>query len=130
MNIDETEKLLLLIEGYDRSSFKPAAIGLWSLAMGDVVYQDAVDAVHQIFRIAGHDREGDIRKLLPADVKRPALAIGEARRRKSDQAAIAAAEPAKGVGSTGRSAKVEALLAEARAKAEAAAQRYREPIAA
>lgn len=128
MNIDETTRLLQLIESYDRKPFAPGAIELWATALDTVTYQDAVAAVHQIFRINPRDERGNLRSLIPNDVLRPAQAIGEARRRKSAQRAIAA--PPQRVGSTGRPAAVEALLAEARAKADAAISRYREPVAA
>lgn len=128
MNATEVRALLTLIETYDRSTFQPKAVELWGEALRRVSFEDAEAAVHAIFRVAGHDDRGNIRKLLPIDVKRPAEAIGEARRRRRAQAAIAA--PAQRVGSTGRPAAVEQALAEARAKAEAAAARYREPVAA
>jgi hypothetical protein len=128
MNLLEARELLVLIESYDRRPFRPEAVDLWFNALRSVAAEDATAAVHQIFRISGHDKDGNIRKLLPHDVVRPAQAIGEARRRKLAQAAISA--PPQRVGSTGRPAEVERMLAEARAKAEAAAQRYREPVAA
>lgn len=124
MNLIEARDLLVLIESYDRRPFRPEAVDLWYNALRGVVAEDAIAAVHQIFRISGHDKDGGIRKLLPHDVVRPAQAIGEARRRRTAQAAISA--PAQRLGSTDRPAHIEALLIAAREKAERAAAQYRE----
>lgn len=126
MNIEETKQLLRLIESYDRAPFRPEAVDLWFEALRRVSYGDAEAAVHQIFRMAGHDEKGGIRRLLPADVRRPADAIADSRHRKTAQKAIrAAARPP-----ANRSAEAERMIALARARADAAVARYREKIAA
>lgn len=128
MKHTEVVALLDLISTYDRRPFPPGAADLWLTELRAVSFEDAAEAVRTIFRINGHDERGNVRTLLPADVRRPAEAIGETRRRKAAQAAIAAPQVRRG--STGRPAAVEAELAKARAKAEAAAAKYREPVAA
>jgi hypothetical protein len=127
MKLTEVGQLLTLITSYDRIEFRPEAVDTWFGAMRNVAFEDAEAAVHQIFRTAGHDEKGGIRRLLPADVKRPAEAIGAARRRKAAQAAITA-----GPAPAGRpmSAEARAALAAARAKVAEAEARYRERIAA
>lgn len=127
MKLTEVERLLTLITSYDRIEFRPEAVDVWFGAMRNVMFEDAEAAVHQIFRTAGHDDKGGIRRLLPADVKRPAEAIGAARRRKVAQAAIGA-----GPVPAGRpmSDEARAAVAKARAKVAAAKARYREQIAA
>lgn len=128
MNPMETKRLLSLISTYDRRPFPPEAVDVWHLELSRVEYVDAELAVQTIFRTNGHDDRGTVRTLLPADVRRPADAIAESRRRKAAQAAVEGVQVRRG--STGRPAAVERMLAEARAKAEAAAAKYREPIAA
>lgn len=143
MNLREARELLVLIESYDRRPFRPEAVDLWFAALRSVTAEDATAAVHQIFRISGHNKDGDIRKLLPADVLRPAQAIGEARRRQEILAAqrqAAAQRRAIEAGPTGRaepapvglvrSAAAEAAIAAARARVSEAEAQYREAIAA
>jgi hypothetical protein len=128
MNATETKQLLSLISTYDRRPFPPEALDVWHAELRAVNYGDAVAAVQTIFRINGHDDRGQVRTLLPADVRRPAEAIGDTRRRKLAQAAIEGAKERRG--SVGRPAAVERALAEARAKAAVAVAKYREPVAA
>lgn len=131
MNITEVKALLVLIESYDRSPFRPEAVDLWFEALRTVEHEDAEKAVHGIFRTSGRTEKGDIRRLLPADVRRPAEAIAESRYRRAAQKAIGARRPP-GVPLSGpvRSPAAEAALAQARAKAAEALDRYREKIAA
>jgi hypothetical protein len=128
MKYTEVEALLTLIATYDRRPFLPEAVGVWAHELGRVEYEDAAEAVRTIFRTSGHDERGAIRTLLPADVRRPAEAIAASRYRRMAREAIEAPQVRRG--STGRPAAVEAALAAARARAEAAAAKYREVVAA
>jgi hypothetical protein len=118
----EVESLLKLITTYDRRPFLPGAAEVWFAELARVEYEDAAEAVRTIFRTNGHDDRGNVRTLLPADVRRPAQAIAETRYRRMARAVIEA--PKTRLGSTGRPAAVERMLADARAKAAAAAERY------
>jgi hypothetical protein len=131
MKFSEVDELLKLISTYDRRPFTPKAVEVWAAELGRIEYQDAVEAVRTIFRTNGHDDRGNVRTLLPADVRRPAQAIAETRYRREAAAANRKALGAAQVrrGSTGRPAAVERALADARAKAAAAAEKYR-PVAA
>jgi hypothetical protein len=132
MNLTETKELLALIASYDRRPFAAEAVGVWHGELRDVELEDAAEAVKTIFRTNGHDDRGNVRTLLPADVRRPAQAIAETRYRRLATAAnrkqIGAPQVRRG--SVGRPAAVEKLLAEARAKAAAAAERYNTTAAA
>jgi hypothetical protein len=131
MNLNETKQLLTLIASYDRRPFTPEAVDVWYAELRAVEFEDAAEAVKTTFRISGHDDRGNIRTLLPADIRRPAQAIAETRYRRmaaeANRRQLAAPQVRRG--STGRPAAVEAALAEARAKAAAAAEKYR-PVAA
>lgn len=126
MKYSEVEDLLKLISSYDRRPFTPEAVEVWAHEIGRVQFEDAAEAVRTIFRTNGHDDRGNVRTLLPADVRRPAQAISETRRRREAIAAQRKALEAPQVrrGSTGRPAAVEAALAVARAKAAAATEKY------
>lgn len=132
MKLDEVKELLQLITTYDRRPFTPAAVDTWYTELRKVAYEDAEAAVRTIFRTNGHDDRGNVRTLLPADVRRPALAIAESRYRAEAMRANRKQLEAPQVrrGSTGRPASVERLLAEARAKAAEAAARFHDTIAA
>jgi hypothetical protein len=127
MNATEVRALLTLIETYDRTTFRPEAVALWGEALRRIAYQDAEAAVHAIFRTSGHDERGAVRRLLPADVRRPAEAIAESRYRRAAQRAIGTRAPA--AAAEPSAAQLAARLA-ARQVAEAAVARYRERVAA
>lgn len=128
MRIAEVKELLQLITTYDRRPFSDGAVTTWHTELRAVEFEDAAEAVKMVFRTNGHDDRGNVRTLLPADVRRPAQAIAESRYRRLARAAIEA--PKVRVGSTGRPAAVEAMLAEARRKAAAAAERFHTTAAA
>lgn len=126
MNLKETEQLLRLIEAYDRTPFRPEAVDLWYAELRSITYADADAAVRQIFRIHGRDDKGNVRKLLPADVRRPAEAIGEHRRRMEAQRAIGGAKRPLGLEAPAARAALEAM----RKTAADATARYRDRVAA
>ena len=128
MNATEVRALLTLIETYDGSTFRPEAVALWGEALRRVEYQDAEAAVHTIYRVNGHDDRGGIRRLLPADVRRPAEAIAETRYRRAAQKALGAGRPA--AGPVEPSAAQLAARAAARRVAETAVAKYRDRVAA
>jgi hypothetical protein len=128
MKYSEVEELLKLISTYDRRPFPAGAAELWLAELARVEYGDAAEAVRTIFRTNGHDERGNVRTLLPADVRRPAQAIAESRYRRLAREAIEAPQVRRG--STGRPAAVEAALAAARERAARAAAKYHEALAA
>lgn len=128
MRTEDVKALLVLIESYDRTPFRPEAVDLWFEALRTVEHADAEAAVHAIFRVSGRDERGAVRRLLPADVRRPAEAIAESRYRRAAQKAISAGKAAPA--ETAPSARQLAARLAARQIAETAAARYREKIAA
>lgn len=133
MNLSETRQLLALVEGYERMPVPETALVVWFEELRHTTHEDAVAAVRHHYRTAGTDKNGAIRRVLPVDVKRVAEGIAASRRRAEARAALPA--PQERRGSTGRPAAVERMLAEARAKAEAASAKFaaeaeRQPVAA
>jgi hypothetical protein len=118
MNMNEVRELLALVEGYERTPVPPAALDVWFAELRDVSYEDAAEAIRHHYRTAGTDKYGAIRRVLPVDVRRVAKGYHETRMRALARQALPA--PTVRRGSMGRPAAVEAMLAEARAKAERA----------
>lgn len=129
MNITEAKALLVLIEAYNQHPFRPEAVDLWFEALRSVQFEDAETAVHTIFRTAGRDAQGAVRKLLPSDVRRPAEAYAESRYRRAAFKALAAARTA-GTEPAAPSAAQLAARAAARQAAAYAVARYRERVGA
>ena len=119
MNIELVSDLLDLITAYDRTPFPDGAVRAWLPVLDRIDYRDAVQAVHDHYTTLGaRDSQGQVRRILPADVKARASALREARERELNRHRPKL--PAGRVGSVGRPAHVERLLAEARQRAAAA----------
>lgn len=115
MRIDLVKALLDLMVSYDRTPFPANAVEAWLPVLDNIDYADAAQAVNEHYTSLGaRDSQGQTRRILPADVKQRATAIREARERKLGM--LRPKLPAGRVGSSGRPAHVEALLAETRAK--------------
>lgn len=115
MKIELVEHLLDLIVSFDRSPFPDGAVDAWFLALDGVDYRDARQAVMDHYGALGaRDKNGAVRRCIPADIKARAGALRDVRERELIRNAPKL--PAGRVGSTGRPAAVEQMLAEARAK--------------
>lgn len=130
MKMDQVEELLALIQSIDRKPFPANAAGAWFPIMDGIRYTDAVQAVNDHYKSFGaRDSRGEVRPILPVDIRARAHAIAEARARASARSALPG--PRQRVGSVGRPQHVEAELAAARrAVAEALAKHERQAVAA
>lgn len=123
MKFDQAKELLVLISSIDRRPFPENAAATWFEMLRTVDFDDAKQAIHEHYTSLGaRDSRGEVRAVLPADVKHRANAIREVRNRAAQRHALPA--PAQRTGSTGRPAHVEAALAEARRKAAQASEKY------
>lgn len=115
MRIEMIEQLLDLIVSFDRTPFPDGAADGWFLALDGVEYRDARQAVMDHYGALGaRDKTGAVRRCIPADIKARAGALRDIRMREVNRNAPRLPGPR--VGSTGRPAVVERMLAEARAK--------------
>lgn len=115
MRIDLVQALLDLMVSYDRTPFPANAVEAWLPILDPIDYDDAVQAVNEHYvSLGARDSQGQVRRILPADVKQRATAIREARQRKINM--MRPRLPGPRVGSADRPAEVEAILAAARAK--------------
>lgn len=115
MKHELVKELLDLIVNFDRSPFPDGAVDAWFLALDGVDYRDARQAVLDHYGALGaRDKNGAVRRIVPADIRSRAAALRDARERELNRHRPKL--PAGRVGSTGRPASVEAILAEARAK--------------
>jgi hypothetical protein len=130
MKPHEVEELLLTIQSIDRKPFPPNAPMTWYEILRDVAYIDAKQAVHEHYTSLGaRDGRGDVRPILPVDIRSRASALAEHRARSMARNALPG--PRERRGSIGRPAEVEAELAAARARvAEALARHERVSVAA
>ena len=113
MNITLVREILDLIVSYDRSPFPDGAVRAWLPVLDDIDYEDARQAVIEHYTSLGaRDGRGEVRRIVPADVRARAAATREARERVLGMSRPKL--PAGRVGSTGRPARVEQLLREAR----------------
>lgn len=125
MRHDQLEQLLTLIVSYDRKPFPDGATEAWLPLMHQVVYADAEAAVHRYYGSPNcRDDRGYLRQILPGDIRAGARYIRASRERTESHGRSLPVSPVR-VGSTGRPQRVEAMLAAARQKAAAAAERYR-----
>lgn len=123
MKFDQAKELLVLISSIDRRPFPENAAATWYEMLSTVDFDDAKQAVHEHYTSLGaRGSNGDVRAVLPVDVKHRANAIREARLRAAQRHALPA--PSQRTGSTGRPAHVEAALAEARRAAARASEKY------
>lgn len=129
MRHDQLEQLLTLIVSYDRKPFPDGATEAWLPLMHQVTYADAEQAVHRYYGSpTARDDRGNIRQILPSDIRTGARYIRESRERSATQRGLPA--PPVRLGSTGRPQHVEALLAKNRAKVAAAEAKYRSSMQA
>lgn len=129
MRHDQLEQLLTLIVSYDRKPFPDGATEAWYPLLYDVEYGDAERAVHDYYGAPGaRDDRGNIRQIMPGDIRSGARRIRDLRHRAAARQAITSPPPRRG--STGRPASVEALLAGARRKVAADVARYRAKVQA
>lgn len=113
MNITLVREILDLIVSYDRSPFPDGAVKAWLPVLEDIDYEDARQAVIEHYTSLGaRDGKGDVRRILPGDLRSRSAAIREARERMLGMSRPKL--PAGRVGSTGRPAGVEQILREAR----------------
>lgn len=128
MKPNEVEELLALVQSIDRKPFPANAHIAWYPILRDIGYPDAVQAVNDHYRSYGsRDSKGDVRPILPADIRGRAHAIAEARARASARTALPG--PRERRGSVGRPEHVERELAAARQRI-ADALRKHEAVAA
>jgi hypothetical protein len=124
MRLDAIQDLLDLIVSYDRSPFGDGADRAWFAALDGVDYNDARQAVIEHYTSLGaRDSRGDVRRVLPADVKSRALAIRDTRLRATARAR--AELPAAPRGLAARSPEAAAELRASLARAAAAGERFR-----
>jgi hypothetical protein len=124
MRLDAIQDLLDLIVSYDRSPFGDRADQAWAAALDGVEYPDARQAVIEHYTSLGaRDSRGEVRRVLPADVKSRALAIRDNRLRAT--ARTRAELPAAPRGLAARSPEAAAELRAALQRASAAGERYR-----
>jgi hypothetical protein len=129
MRFDLVQDLLTVISELDRSPFPEGAAKSWMTILDGIDYADARQAVLEHYASASsRDGSGNVRRVLPADVRTGAHRIAEQRERALRRALPAAPRPR--LGSTGRPAAVLAELAAARQRAEAATRKHREKLAA
>lgn len=122
MRYEEIRDLLQLIVSMDRSPFPDNAARGWYEVLADVDFDDARQAVVDHYGSFGSRySRGDIRRIVPADVKGRAAAIREARSR--ERTRNAPRLPAGPTGVPAQSPRSRALLAEARRKAAEASAR-------
>lgn len=115
MKHELVEELLNLIVSFDRSPFPDGAVDAWFLALDGVDYRDARQAVLDHYGALGaRDKTGAVRRCIPHDIRSQAAKLRDARMRELNRNAPRLPGPR--VGSTGRPAEVERLLAEARAR--------------
>lgn len=125
MRHDQLEQLLNLIVAYDRKPFPDGATEAWLPLLHQVTYTDAEQAVHRYYGSpTARDDRGNLRQILPGDVRAGARYIRAGRERSLAARTALPAAPER-LGSTGRPKRVEAMLATARQKAAKAAERYR-----
>jgi len=127
MRLDLVAELLRTIAELDRTSFPEGAALSWQPIMDGIDYADALQAVREHYASLGaRDSSGNVRRVIPVDVRSRAKAIAEIReraaRRALPQAPLRRPED--------RAPEVVATVEEARAKVQAALDKYREKVAA
>lgn len=128
MKFEQAKELLQLISDIDRRPFPEGAAATWYEMLRTVDFADAKQAIHEHYTSHGaRDSRGDVRAVLPVDVKSRAKGIAETRARAAQRTALPG--PAQRLGSTGRPPEVLAELARARRAASRAAERYAEVAA-
>lgn len=129
MRFDLVQELLTLISELDRSPFPEGAALSWHALLDDIDFADAKQAVLEHYGSYGaRDSSGQVRRIIPADVRTKARGIKEARDRAVRRALPAGPRPR--VGSTGRPAAVMAEILAARERAAEAVRKHREKVAA
>lgn len=129
MRHNQLEQLLTLIVAYDRKPFPDGATEAWLPLLHEVTYADAEQAVHRYYGApSARDDRGNLRQILPGDVRAGARYIREARERSSTAGRRTLTAPPERRGSTGRPGHVEALLAKNRAKVAEAEAKYRSSL--
>lgn len=131
MRHSEIEQLLTTIVSYDRKPFPDGATEAWLTLLHEVTFADAEQAVHRYYGSpSARDDRGNIRQILPSDVRSGARHIREARERSTPAGRRSVTAPPVRLGSTGRPKAVEAVLAANRAKVAAAEAKYRSSLQA
>lgn len=129
MKLELVTDLLTLITEYDRQAFPPGAHLAWHDVLDGIDYGDARQAIIDHYGSASsRDGSGNVRKIMPADVRTGARKIREHRERMARRALPAGRGPR--VGSTGRPPAVMAEVSAARARAAEAVAKYRQKVAA
>ena len=129
MKPHETRELLELIQSIDRKPFPPNAPTIWYEIQIRVEYQDAKQAVHDHYTSFGaRDGKGDVRPILPVDIRSRAAALAEHRARAAQRTALPG--PYVRRGSTDRPPDIEATVETARKRIDEALAKYREKVAA
>lgn len=134
MRLDLVQELLQLITSLDRTPFPEGADLQWFEVMEGIDYADARQAVIEHYgSSSARDGRGRARQILPHDVRSRARALAEQRQRAARRAIerrreLEGATPR--LGSTGRPAGVEQLLADARLRVAEASARHRAKAAA
>jgi hypothetical protein len=123
MKLNEVTALLELIQSIDRKPFPANAAPAWLPILHGIEYRDAEQAVNDHYRsYNARDGKGDLRPILPVDIRTRASALKEHRQRAEARHALPGPKPR--VGSVGRPPEVEAELARARELARQAAERH------
>jgi hypothetical protein len=129
MRFDLVQDLLTTISEIDRMPFPEGAALSWMPLLDGIDFADARQAVLEHYASASsRDGSGNIRRILPADIRTGARRIAEHRAREARRALPEG--PRARVGSTGRPAAVLAELAAARQRAEAAVRKHRAEVMA
>lgn len=126
MNVNEVRELLALIEGTERVTIPASALEVWHTALGKTAFEDAKAAVEKHYRMSPVDGFGNLRKIMPNDVKRVAEDFHTTRMRALARQALAGREPKPGESGSGAlTGKGLAAREMARAVAAEAAERAR-----
>jgi hypothetical protein len=127
MRLDLVSELLRTIAELDRAVFPEGAALSWQPIMDGIDYADALQAVREHYSSLGsRDASGNVRRVIPADVRSRARAIAESRLRAA-QRALPVAPPHR---PEDRSPEVRAAVLAARQRVAEAEARYRERVAA
>lgn len=127
MRLDLVSELLRTIAELDRAAFPEGAALSWQPIMDGIDFADALQAVREHYTSLGsRDASGNVRRVIPADVRSRAKAIAENRQR-ALRRALPQAPPHL---PEDRSPEALAAVQAARERVAEAERRYREKVAA
>lgn len=125
MRLDLVQELLQLIAELDRQPFPEGAAVSWMPIMDGLDFEDARHTIMEWYGSSlARDRKGELRRILPADVRSGALRRAEDRARASRRGLPRAPEPPLAE----RSLAVQAEVAKAREIVAAASARHRAEV--